>query len=68
MKRRFDFLPSRAHRHRHWRPRGISRPAWLLTGEYEVAPKLKGSKDEIQKALQSGGAKANVKGKSQRKD
>ena len=36
-------------------------------GEYEVAPKLKGSKDEIQKALQSGGAKANVKGKSKRR-
>jgi hypothetical protein len=38
------------------------------SGEYEVAPKLKGSKDEIQKALQSGGAKPGGKVKGRRKD
>jgi len=34
----------------------------------ESAPKLKGSKDEIQKALQSGGAKPNTKGRAKRRD
>jgi hypothetical protein len=33
----------------------------------ESAPKLKGNKDEIQKALQSGGAKPNAKTKVRRK-
>jgi hypothetical protein len=31
------------------------------------APKQKGNKDEIQKALQSGGAKPNAKAKGRRK-